>query len=95
MKIIEQERKNYKPFETLGLGQLFRLPNGKVYIKIADCYNIDTIENCLEADGELVCIDDLVDSYDPYNAFSLDYHALTIINDWTDVEPIDCELHIV
>ena len=94
MRIIDKTKKNNPFFEEIALGQTFR-QDGHLFIKIANCFTVEDIEEYFGSFYALKDIDDLRDCADELNAYCLDGNFLTHIGNDNVVEPVNCEVHIV
>lgn len=97
MKVVESKRKNMKNFCTVKFGEIFRY-NGNVFIKTEDFYSTQNIEEYLEHAGAMDDTDDMCLEYRTCNAICLsieNYNPFSCIDDYTEVEVIEAELHVV
>lgn len=97
MKVVESKRKNMKDFCTVKVGEIFRF-NGNVFIKTEDFFSTQNIEEYFERAGAMNDIDDMHCEYSAYNAICLStekFNPFSCLGDYTEVEVVEAELHIV
>lgn len=97
MKVIESKRKNMKDFCTVKVGEIFRYKND-VFIRTEDFFSTRNIEEYFEHEDTMRDVDDICCEYSAYNAICLSSEGLCLfscIGDYTEVEVVEAELHIV
>ena len=97
MKIVELKRKNMKDFCTVKVGEIFRY-NGNVFIRTEDFFSAQNVEEYFEHEDTMRDVDDMYCEHNPYNAICLStekFNPFSCIDDYTEVEVVEAELHIV
>jgi hypothetical protein len=93
MKILDKTNIT-KSFSQLEKGEVFR-GNNNIYVKINQCFSIVDIEDSLDCEGPIYNVNDLIDSYNGFNAVNLGNGYLTFFDECTRVTPLNAELHIL
>lgn len=97
MRVIESKRKNMKDFCNVKVGEVFRF-NGNVFIRTEDFFSTQNIEEYLENESSIRDVDDMYCEYSAYNAICLStekHNPFSSFDDYTEVEVVEAELHIV
>jgi succinylglutamate desuccinylase len=86
-----------KDFCTVTVGEIFRF-NENIFIRTEDFFSAQNIEEYLESESPIRDVDDMYCEYSAYNAICLStekFNPFSCFDDYTAVEVVEAELHIV
>lgn len=98
MKIIEQRKRNMQNFEDIAIGTIFRYKN-KICLKTDEFFSVRNIEEYFHCTDIMEDVDDLCLEGSPLNTIVLSenntYSYFASVDEYTEVEVLEAELHIV
>lgn len=98
MKVIEQRKRNMQKFKDIEIGSIFRYKD-KICLKTDKFFSVENIEEYFRCVDIMEDIDDLCLEGSPLNVIVLSDDNIdsyfASIEDYSEVEVLNAELHIV